>query len=48
MQQLKTRLPDADVKLREHRVSWGRDPSLPGLSVYVLATRRVRPFILRT
>ena len=48
MQQLKARLPDADVKLREHRLSWRRDPSLPGLSIYgVLATRRVGPFIVR-
>lgn len=48
MQQLKTRLPDADVKLRAHRLSWRRDPSLPGLSIYgVLATRRVGPFIVR-
>lgn len=48
MQQLKARLPDADVKLREHRLSWRRDPSLQGLSIYgVLATRRVGPFIVR-
>ncbi len=48
MQQLKARLPDADVKLREHRLSWRRDPSLPGLSIFgVLATRRVGPFIVR-
>lgn len=48
MQQLKARLPDADVKLREHRLSWRRDPSLPGLSLYgVLVTRRVGPFIVR-
>lgn len=48
MQQLKTRLPDADVKLRAHRLSWRRDPALPGLVIYgVLATRRVGPFIVR-
>jgi hypothetical protein len=48
MQQLKARLPDADVTLREHRLSWRRDPTLPGISLYgVLATRRVGPFILR-
>lgn len=48
MQQLKARLPDADVKLREHRLSWRRDPSLPGLVIYgVLTTRRVGPFIVR-
>ncbi len=48
MQQLKSRLPDADVTLREHRLSWRRDPTLPGISLYgVLVTRRVGPFILR-
>jgi hypothetical protein len=48
MQQLKARLPDADLTLREHRLSWRRDPTLPGISLYgVLATRRVGPFILR-
>ncbi len=48
MQQLKARLPDADVTLREHRLSWRRDQTLPGISLYgVLATRRVGPFILR-
>ena len=29
MQQLKSRLPDADVTLREHRLSWRRDPDAP-------------------
>lgn len=48
MQQLTSRLPDADVKLREHRLSWRRDSTLPGLTVRgVLVTRRVGPFILR-
>ena len=48
MQQLRSRLPDADVTLREHRLSWRRDQTLPGISLYgVLATRRVGPFILR-
>jgi len=48
MQQLKSRLPDADVTLREHRLSWRRDPTLPALSLYgVLVTRRVGPFVLR-
>ena len=48
MQQLKSRLPDADVTLREHRLSWRRDPTLPGISLYgVLATRRVGPSVLR-
>jgi hypothetical protein len=48
VQHLRSRLPDAEVTLREHRLSWRRDPALPGLSVYgVLATRHVGPFILR-
>ncbi|MGE0123630.1 MAG: hypothetical protein AB7U25_11890 [Vicinamibacterales bacterium] len=48
MHLLKSRVPDADVVLREHRLSWRRDPSLPSLCVYgVLATRRVGPFVLR-
>lgn len=48
MHLLKSRLPDADVVLREHRLSWRRDPSLPSLCVYgVIATRRVGPFVLR-
>ena len=38
----------AAVKLRAHRLSWRRDPALPGLVIYgVLATRRVGPFIVR-
>jgi len=45
---LQSRLPDADVTLREHRLSWRREPALPALSVYgVLATRQVGPFVLR-
>lgn len=48
MEVLKSRLPDADVVLREHRLSWRRDPTLPSLCVYgALAVRRVGPFILR-
>ncbi|MGE3844024.1 MAG: hypothetical protein AB7I50_20830 [Vicinamibacterales bacterium] len=48
MQQLKTRMPDADVKLRAHRLSWRREPALPGLVIHgALATRRVGPFIVR-
>lgn len=48
IQQLESRLPGADVTLREHRLSWRRDPALPGLTVYgVLVTRQVGPFILR-
>lgn len=45
---LKTVLPDADVTLREHRLSWRRDPAQPGLTVFgALVTRQVGPFILR-
>lgn len=41
-------LPDAKVILREHRLSWRREPDLPALFVYgVLVTRRVGPFALR-
>jgi hypothetical protein len=48
IRQLQARLPDADVTLREHRLSWRRDPSLPSVSVYgVLVTRQVGPFIVR-
>jgi hypothetical protein len=48
IQQLQARLPDADVTLREHRLSWRRDATLPGLAVHgVLVTRQVGPFILR-
>jgi hypothetical protein len=48
MQQLQARLPDADVTLREHRLSWRRDRALPGISLFgALVTRRVGPFILR-
>jgi hypothetical protein len=48
VQHLRSRLPDAEVTLREHRLSWSREPSLPGVTVYgVLVTRRVGPFILR-
>ena len=48
VRQLKAALPDADVKLREHRLSWRRDPTQPGLTVFgALVTRQVGPFILR-
>ena len=41
-------LPDTDVRIREHRLSWRRDPALPGLTVFgALATRNVGPFIVR-
>lgn len=48
MRALQSRLPDAEVTLREHRLSWRRDSNLAGLSVFgVLVTRQVGPFILR-
>lgn len=48
VRQLKTALPDADVTLREHRLSWRRDPAQPTLTVFgALVTRHVGPFILR-
>ena len=48
VRQLKAALPDADVKLREHRLSWRRDPTQPGLTVFgALVTRQVGPFIVR-
>lgn len=48
VRQLKAALPDADVTLREHRLSWRRDPAQPGLTVFgALVTRHVGPFIVR-
>ena len=48
VRQIQAALPDADVRLREHRLSWRRDPALPALTVFgALATRRVGPFIVR-
>jgi hypothetical protein len=48
VRQLKATLPDADVTLREHRLSWRRDPAQPGLTVFgALVTRQVGPFIVR-
>lgn len=48
VQNLQSRLPDADVTLREHRLSWRRDPASPVFTVFgVLVTRQVGPFILR-
>lgn len=48
VQKLQSALPDATVTLREHRLSWRRDPRAPGLTVYgVMVTRQVGPFTLR-
>lgn len=48
MRQLQARLPDADVTLREHRLSWRQDPAVPARPVYgVLVTRQMGPFTLR-
>lgn len=48
VRQLRTALPDADVTLREHQLSWRRDPAQPGLTVFgALVTRQIGPFIVR-
>ena len=48
VRQLKAALPDADVTLREHQLSWRRDPAQPGLTMFgALVTRRVGPFTVR-
>jgi hypothetical protein len=45
---LKATLPDAEVTLREHRLSWRRDSTQPSLTVFgALVTRQVGPFTLR-
>jgi len=45
---LKSMLPDAEVTLREHRLSWRRDSTQPSLTVFgALVTRQVGPFTLR-
>ena len=48
VQQLKATLPDANVTLRAHRLSWRLDPTAPSLTVVgALVTRQVGPFTLR-
>ncbi len=48
VRQLQAALPDADITLREHRLSWRQDPQMPGLTVFgALVIRHVGPFILR-
>ena len=48
MSTLQTKLPDAIVKLREHRLVSMRHTTVPPLSIYgVLVTRKVGPFNLR-
>ncbi len=48
VRQLQAALPDVDITLREHRLSWRQDPQMPGLTVFgALVTRHVGPFILR-
>ncbi|MEO7275279.1 MAG: hypothetical protein ABIX28_01970 [Vicinamibacterales bacterium] len=45
---LQTVLPDATVTLREHRLSWRREPALPALTVRgALASRQLGPFVFR-
>ncbi len=48
VRELQDTMPDAEVVLRQHRLSWRREPALPSLTVYgVLVTRKVGPFTLR-
>lgn len=48
IRQLQALVPDADVTLREHRLSWRQSPEMPGLTVFgALVTRHVGPFIVR-
>jgi hypothetical protein len=48
VRRLQTALKDARVTLREHRLSWRRDTTLPSLTLYgALVTMTVGPFILR-
>lgn len=48
VRQLQAALPDANITLREHRLSWRRDPTMPGLTVFgALLTQQMGPFILR-
>lgn len=48
IRQLKQLLPDADVRLRAHQLSWRREPTQPGVTTFgALVTRQVGPFILR-
>lgn len=48
IRELQSRFPDAHVELREHRLSWRREPSLPSLSIYgARVKRQVGPFVLR-
>jgi hypothetical protein len=48
VEHLKSVFPDASVTLRDHRLSWRRDPDLPTMSQQgALVVRRVGPFLLR-
>jgi hypothetical protein len=48
VRELQDTMPDAEVVLRQHRLSWRRESALPSLTVYgVLVTRKVGPFTLR-
>ena len=48
MQELQRVFPDANVVLREHRISWKDDLNAPSLTMYgVIVTRKIGPFDLR-
>ena len=48
VRQLQALVPDADVTLREHRLSWRQNPEMPGLTVFgALVARHVGPFMVR-
>jgi hypothetical protein len=47
-QELRELLPDAELTLRVHRLSWNTDPGAPNVTQFgVLVTRRVGPFTVR-
>ncbi len=48
LRHLQTVLPDATVTLREHRLSWRREPALPAVTVRgALVSRSLGPFVFR-
>jgi hypothetical protein len=41
-------VPDAEIVVRSHMVSWKKDPNVPGLAAFgVRVTRKIGPFILK-
>jgi hypothetical protein len=48
LQQFKAIVPDADVKLRAHKLALNQNPNAPTLTVCgVLVTRKIGPFVIR-